>query len=119
MTINVVSTAVKQPDEKPVEPKGETPSAPVVPETTEQKEPAKSDIAETEEVETESKDDAEELEASGDDKDKPKKKGGFQRRIDKLNAAKADAQREAEYWKQEALKSVSQSQARAKSRKES
>ena len=35
-----------------------------------------------------------------------KKKGGFQRRIDKLNAAKATAQQETEYWKNLALKSA-------------
>jgi hypothetical protein len=32
-----------------------------------------------------------------------KKKGGFQRRIDKLNSQKSEAQREAEYWKAKAL----------------
>lgn len=37
-------------------------------------------------------------------KDKTKKRGGFQRRIDKLNAAKSAAQQEVEYWKQLALK---------------
>lgn len=36
----------------------------------------------------------------------PKKKGGFQRRIDKLNAAKAAFQQEAEYWRREALKNA-------------
>lgn len=33
-----------------------------------------------------------------------KKKGGFQRRIDKLTQARALAQQEVEYWKQQALK---------------
>ncbi len=34
----------------------------------------------------------------------PKPKGGFQRRIDKLTRAAADKEREAEYWRQEALR---------------
>lgn len=38
--------------------------------------------------------------------DKKPKKGGFQKRVDKLNARIADKEREAEYWKQEALKRV-------------
>lgn len=38
--------------------------------------------------------------------DKPKKKGGFQRRIDKLNAQKTQAQQEIEYWKKLALESA-------------
>lgn len=33
----------------------------------------------------------------------PKKKGGFQRRIDKLNARVADKDRELDYWKQQAM----------------
>ncbi len=73
---------------------------------SEQNESTEPDAEETEETDSEleaseSDDDAEE--SKDDEKAKPKKKGGFQRRIDKLNAAKADAQREAEYWKQQAL----------------
>ena len=81
--------------------KVEVTSAPV--EKTEQKEPKESETLETEAKETEvESEESDEAEESG--KDKTKKKGGFQRRIDKLNAAKADAQREAEYWRGLALK---------------
>lgn len=34
----------------------------------------------------------------------PKKKSGFQRRVDKLNARVSEKEREVEFWKQEALK---------------
>lgn len=52
----------------------------------------------------EDSDEAEDLDESRDEaKDKPKKVGGFQRRINKLNAAKAEAEREANYWKKLAL----------------
>ncbi|MEQ1666497.1 MAG: hypothetical protein ABL927_14110, partial [Bdellovibrionales bacterium] len=37
--------------------------------------------------------------------EKPKKKGGFQRKIDKLNNQKAALEQEREYWRTEALKS--------------
>lgn len=47
-----------------------------------------------------------EEETEGQEKDPGKKKGGFQRRIDKLNQQKAQAQQELEYWKQMALKSA-------------
>lgn len=36
--------------------------------------------------------------------DKPKKKGGFQKRIERANAKLTAAQQETEYWKQQALK---------------
>jgi hypothetical protein len=36
----------------------------------------------------------------------PKAKGGFQRKIDKLTREKADAARDAEYWRQQALRTV-------------
>lgn len=41
-------------------------------------------------------------EGDQDEKDKPK--GGFQRRIDKLTREKADKEREAEYWREQALR---------------
>lgn len=83
------------------------PSAPGV-KAPEQKESTESEAVENEDEE--GKDDAEapdseESEAKESDEAKPaKKKGGFQRRIDKLNAAKTAAQQEVEYWKQLALK---------------
>jgi hypothetical protein len=84
-------------EEKPQKEQKKSPESD--PEETEAKEESESDESEDEESdeETESKDDA---------KDKPKKKGGFQRRIDKLNAQKAEAQKEAEYWRRKALESA-------------
>lgn len=90
--------------------KAENTSAPAA-KAAEQKEASESDT-EGKEAKANDKDDSEnesEAEAKAGDandseQDKPKKKGGFQRRIDKLNAAKADAQREADYWKGVALK---------------
>ena len=87
----------------------ETKSAPESKET-EQKEI----VSESETETTEEKEETEELEAlkEGETETKEKtgepakKKGGFQRRIDKLNAAKATAQQETEYWKNLALKSA-------------
>lgn len=74
-----------------------------------QKEVANSESAATEEKE-ETKDESEadakaETEDESAKEDQPKKKvGGFQRRINKISAEKAEALREAEYWKREALK---------------
>jgi hypothetical protein len=109
MTIQVTSNDAPEQVAKPVEAaKEETKSAPVADQATEQNESTVSDAEETEAKE-ESKDESEDeagdesAESEGNAKDKPKKKGGFQRRIDKLNAAKADAQREVEYWKRLAL----------------
>jgi len=74
-------------------------------ETEEGKEaPAESDEPDSKSKEKSEDEEDEEAESKEAATDKPKKKGGFQRRIDKLNAAKADAQREADYWKREALK---------------
>lgn len=86
----------------------ESKSAPV--EETEQKESPESGTEEPEakeeskeELEEDSKDSKEDDSEDEAKDEKPKKKGGFQRRIDKLNAAKAEAQREAEYWRKLAL----------------
>lgn len=73
------------------------------------KAPAKSDPATEEDKEENDKtdetdeDDAEEAAKSGDE-GKPKKKGGFQKRIEKLNARATAAQEERDYWKAQALK---------------
>src|SRR5690348_10626658 len=81
-------------------------SAPELKDALEQNKNSEPDTEETEvegEAKDESEDSAEADEDSDESKDtekgKPKKKGGFQRRIDKLNAAKSEFQREAEYWK--------------------
>lgn len=103
MTITVRSSEpVAVATEKKVEgaPAAETveQSAPVVA-ATEQEQPTASDPVETEEEETET--------TETENKDGvTKKKGGFQRRIDKLTQAKALAQQELEYWKQQALKNA-------------
>lgn len=71
---------------------------------TEEKEVIKAKDESEDESDTDGDDDSKDLE-----NDKPKKKGGFQRRIDKLNARYAAAQQETEHWKQQALKSASES----------
>lgn len=120
MTIEVTSnekpaaeTESEKPKAKTASPsKDMTESAPEGESHLEQNESGESDTQETEveESETDSAseegaDDAPESEDGKDEteKDKPRKKGGFQRRIDKLNAAKAAAQQEAEYWRRLAL----------------
>lgn len=57
---------------------------------------------ETEAAGTELKTDEPESDKAG------KKKGGFQRRIDKLNARVSAKEQEAEYWRQQALKGASE-----------
>jgi hypothetical protein len=42
---------------------------------------------------------------SDDHDEKPKKKGGFQKRIDKLSQKAAQAERDRDYWREQALKS--------------
>jgi len=59
------------------------------------------------ETETESHEEGEIEAKEGQEGQPPKKKGGFQRRIDKLNTRVTAAQQEAEYWKQQALKGAS------------
>lgn len=56
--------------------------------------------------ETEEKAETHEEGEDGEKESPHKKKGGFQRRIDKLSAQKAQAQQELEYWKQQALKNA-------------
>ncbi len=65
-----------------------------------------------EELKTDSESDGTDAESVAE-VDKPKKKGGFQRRIDKLNAAKADAQRERDFWREEAMKHAPKNAARS------
>jgi hypothetical protein len=74
-------------------------------EEAEQKHAGESDPSETEakedeqdEIEEESGEESEESKSDGKD-EKPRKKGGFQRRIDKLNARISERERELEYWK--------------------
>lgn len=67
---------------------------------------AKADHVDTE-VDTDSETEVEHDESAKDessDADKPKKKGGFQRRIDKLNKARSLAEEERDYWREQALK---------------
>jgi hypothetical protein len=65
-----------------------------------------SDASEDSEDSTEAEGKESETQESKED-DKPKKKGGFQKRIERLNKQKSEALRELEYWKAEALKSQS------------
>lgn len=62
--------------------------------------------------------DSENLDSEGDENesqdesknDKPKKKGGFQKRISKLSARAASAEAERDYWREQALKKNAQEQ---------
>lgn len=65
-----------------------------------------SDATEGDELSNEENEDKEELEASETEtsEEKPKKKSGFKRRIDKLNKRVSDIEQEKEYWRQEALR---------------
>lgn len=81
---------------------------------SDKKQSSESEIEETEENEGENTESDSSEESQESEKDevkdaKGKKKGGFQRRIDKLSAQKTAAQQEAEYWKQQALKGASES----------
>lgn len=84
----------------------EKPSAPIVEKQPEQNETSEaSEPLETEQTEDDSLDDENDSEESNESEgDKPKKKSGFKRRIDKLNARVAERERELDYWKAEALK---------------
>lgn len=62
------------------------------------------EAVETEQVETV----GDESEEQTPEQQEQHKKGGFQRRIDKLTREKTEAARELEYWKQEALKGKQQ-----------
>jgi hypothetical protein len=68
---------------------------------TEQKD--ESATSEAEKAESESESAEEDTGETEEKEEKPKKKGGFQRRIEKLNARRAAAEAEAEYWRQRAL----------------
>lgn len=74
--------------------------------THEQNNAEESDTTATEETQDEQEgDDAGNPESKEADsiKDKPKKKGGFQRRIDKLNARTRSIEEERDYWRTQAL----------------
>lgn len=125
MTIKVESTTEPKVEAQPAVSGGapkvdgdavDNKSAPVADKATEQKPAAKSDAAEAdaEEHETDDADSESEKDQDGDAKDKPRKKGGFQRRIDKLNARNSAAQAEIEHWKSMALKGAGESKAETK-----
>lgn len=116
MAVNITSTTDSAADiskaqgmynAKQVEPK----SAPSEkPESTKQAEasetPAKDVSADTE-VETDVETEVEHDDSGPDeskDANAPKKKGGFQRRIDKLNKRVSSTEQERDYWKEQALK---------------
>ena len=72
--------------------------------------------SETEETEASTENEAESSESESEDKDPSdqtnkepvKKKSGFQRRVEKLNARVTAKEQELEYWKQQALKGASE-----------
>ena len=88
------------------EPKKETKPAPktekVEAKTTEAPEALENEVTDAEELETDDVDQTEEQQATAEDA-KPKKKGGFQKRIDKLNKAKSLAEQEAAHWRERYL----------------
>ena len=76
--------------------------------SSEQQDETTDDSAESEqdEIETdESAVDESEDKLEADSEDKPKKKSGFKRRIDKLTAKATAAEQERDYWRQQAMKS--------------
>jgi hypothetical protein len=70
----------------------------------------KDDIEASPKIEEDDVDETEETEEFRD-AEKPKKKGGFQKRIDKLTKSKTLAEQERDYWKEQALKSSNQKSA--------
>jgi len=84
------------PEPKPAEAK-----APEASETPEK------DIETSAKIEDDDVDETEESEESRD-AEKPKKKGGFQKRIDKLTKSKTAAEQERDYWRELALKNSGQ-----------
>lgn len=62
--------------------------------------------AESQETDSEEENDTEELEAKENDQEgeRPKKKSGFQKRIDRMNKKMSAVEQEREYWRQEALR---------------
>lgn len=94
---------------------GETPSAPgdkrpeqndAAASETDAKDAVEANETETEGEEVEQTDKPEETETEESEKDKPRRKGGIQKRVDKLTQRVSAAQAEAEYWKREALKNA-------------
>lgn len=122
MSIQVRSNETKAPEpteakapESGAKESGEATLSALDPKESEHKESETSEPSETEAKEegeteeSESHEDGEAQSKENKDEEKPKKKGGFQRRIDKLNARVSAKEQETEYWKQQALKGASES----------
>lgn len=109
-----VSAEVKTTTVETPAPEVETKSAPAS-ESKEGETLEASDASEETSEELEAKDgdgDADDAEVT---EDRPKKKvGGFQKRIQKLTKRVSDAEREREYWREQALKTQSKEPAKAK-----
>lgn len=73
-----------------------------------------SDENNSEDSETTENDSEESQEKGDSDVQKPKKKGGFQKRIDKLNSKISLASQEAEYWREKYLKAGNKDEPAAK-----
>lgn len=130
MAVTIVSTtdtpeqvtqAVGMYSKKPVAEAKETKSAPVVEAETkveaassENKEVTEPSEGQTEPVDTQTTEDvdlAQNTEVQVPDKNAVKeKKGGFQRRIDKLTKARTEAEKERDYWREAALKTKPEEQ---------
>lgn len=112
-TTHVDEAQQAEPTASSAKPQQESNTSAPVAEPTEQN-ASESDTEEAEEKEEQSDDSKdegseEETESKDSEQGKPKKKGGFQRRIDKLSERARLAQEEAEYWKQQALKTAGES----------
>lgn len=80
----------------------------IKPSPSKEGEEEESEVSDSEGEETE---EAEEELAAKSNEQKPKKKGGFQKRIDKLNVRLSQAEQEREYWRQQTLRNTQQTQA--------
>lgn len=110
MSIVVTSNQPTEPTKAPEVKSDEPKSAPAASDAEQKEQNPESPESDTEETENEA---SESLEASESDEDagepketeqdKPKKKSGWQKRIDKLHSRITAASQEAEYWKKVAL----------------
>lgn len=101
-TVSETEEATEETTEK-VAAKGSGPEEKDTESDDDTKEALKAEDSESEDEESESEDNAEEKVASKDDKPK-KRKGGFKRRIDKLTNKLSEAEREAQYWRDQAMR---------------
>lgn len=109
MSITVTSTPNTKVAETAAPQEKEVKAAPEVVEAKATDESLEADASETTEdessnEETEAKEESETATAEGEtSEEKPKRKSGFQKRVDKLNKKLSFAEQQAEYWRQQAM----------------